>query len=143
MGEVQMKSELIDRVAKAQANYLKEQTSSHVLLQKDGLTLDIYDRDNLLGFKLSGTIDGVNVYIVHDTDNYARDNPKYAYMYEDTAKDVLHIVKQFADSEIRLKKKNVKKFFKKKQIETVIVPNMKGELNEYAPTTVNTTNFFE
>lgn len=138
-----MSLNIVQEVVKLGTAYISGQTDKSVTLKKGELSLGVYDKENLVGFKLTGDLDGASVCIVHDTDNYSRSNPKYEYMYDDARKDALHVATQFLEDKITVKKKEEKKFFRVKQVQKVCIPNQKGQINEYEPLTVNTTNFFE
>lgn len=138
-----MASSIIQEIANLNTTYVKKQDADSVTFQASDMMLEVYDKDNLLGFKLTGKLDGTDVYIVHDTDNYARNNASYADMYKDARRDSMHIVKQFIGDRIRLKTKTKKGFFREKQITVVTIPDEKGRIKEYGPLTVNTVNFFE
>lgn len=114
-----------------------------VTLSKHDIVLDVYDKDNLLGFTLSGEIDGKSVYIVRDTDNYPRTNDKYKDLYADAEADALHVAKMFKDDRIQIVAKTADGLFWKKRKMLVIIPDEKGNDITYVSPVVNSVNFLK
>ena len=113
-------------------------------LTNEGLTLEIYDQDNLVGFTLSGTIGGCPVYIVHDTDNYPRRDPAYRSLYDEVRHDTIFVSEQFINNSIRVTvEENTGWLGRKKKAAFVVIPNRNGVDVTYKSPNVNTSNFFD
>lgn len=136
-------SKIITEIASSiNKGLIERQDSNQLLLSRGDISLDIYDKANLVGFKLTGTIQGLNVYIVNDTDNYDRANDKYKHLFDEVEIDVRHVAKMFAQGRIKVDVRKKRSWFRDKNVLVVTIPNANGDDCTYGGLTVNTTNFF-
>lgn len=144
LGEMLM-SDLINEVSHydKNGNYTVSKKTSRIVFTHDNLTLEIYDEENLLGFKLTGEVAGKNIYIVHDSDNYDRQNNKYRQIFDEARLDAIHIAHTFLEGRIRTKIVEKKGLFKTRKKILITIPDSRGNECTYDSMTVNTTNFYE
>lgn len=142
MGEM-LVSKILKEIEQNYSDYAAVNSPSSLKIKKGDLDLEIYDDNNLVGFKLTGTVGRRSILVVHDSDNYDRNNPEFKELYDDVEKDIRHIVKVYINNAITVEAIVKKKLWKKKQSLYVVIPNAKGERIKYDALTVNTTNFFE
>lgn len=114
---------------------------SEVMLLRNGLRLRVYDKGSLLGFTLENDGDGRSVYIVHDTDNYPRDNKRFNDMYEDAHLDALHVADMLMSDKIAVKSLVKKGLFRNKTHYSVMIPDKLGLNNWYDGVVVNAVSF--
>lgn len=136
-------SKILNEVESICGNYITANQPNSLKIKNGKLDLEVYDNNNLLGFKLTGRAGGKSILIVHDSDNYDREKVEFNDLYSDVEKDIRHIAKAYVNNKITVNIVSEKRLFGKKQVLYVAIPNATGKLIEYQSLTVNTTNFFE
>lgn len=136
-------SKILKEIERNYSNDVIASSQDSLKIKKGDLDLEIYDSNNLVGFKLAGTVGHKSILIVHDSDNYDRNNSEFNELYDDVEKDIRHIVNVYTNNAITTETTTEKKIWSKKLTLHVIIPNTKGDRTRYDALTVNTTNFFE